>query len=692
MDSLFWQSVIVQLLQVTLLIVVVGMASRLLRQRYPHIVYGLWCVVFIKCLTPPLIPSPVGVFAWQQPLFFADSLPVARQPARPVTRSEETLKRFSESAGIALASPDDCIETPPLSVVNPSPAETATSGTEALPSLPAAIGNGGTESGKARLLWLPLAFWLAGFLFVLGRGAFQWWALFCAIRLRRVPAGSELEEMHARLCETLCPGRKVLLVVTDRQFGPMVAGWRNPVVVFPQALLQRLSPGQIEMIVAHELVHVRRGDTLLCLLQYLTTAVWWFNPLVWWASRKTDELAERCCDLEVLGRLRCHPPAYVRSLLRVIEMRKQITLIAGAAGVSPSNITVERLKWLALQKGPAKSMGRCASFLTATVAALLVLPAAGFGMWQEHPRLNSIELLDVSIENEARRAYQAGDFETAARLFEKLATDAPDNGELWARFANSLQKLGRHEDSLAPFAKASALRHRGRSQTIMRWAGALSITGDTEAALKRIAEALDAGFQGNARLDDNELFVPLLENPEFLALSKRHDEGKQQVNRGPGLGLAQVDEPGSGVLVREIDAESLKRIAFLDGTWKVQDKEGNEIGSVEFKPDLKEQILNGLWKEGDKESATSRLHYDPRGQLWILQMTAGESKMNVAGELDETTGSLVFEGLITEPSGAANDLKWELSRESEEKLLIRRCFSTDDGETWSDWELRYLSR
>jgi beta-lactamase regulating signal transducer with metallopeptidase domain len=699
-DSLFWQAVVVQLLQVTLLIGIVGLVSHLMRHRYPHVVYGLWCVVFIKCLTPPLIPAPFGLFSWQQPVFFADAMRSLPAPARDSNRTERTSRTPRDTAGIVLVSVDDCevqlAETAPV----PSSPESAAADalTVTKPGDGAQLSAEGTpgilkkERSLARFMLLAVIVWLAGFLIVLGRGAIQWRAFYRAMRIRQVPVDPWLEMMHCHLNETICPDRKVKLLVTDQQFGPMVAGWRRPIVVLPQSLLQRLTTGQAEMIVAHELVHVRRGDTLLGLLQYLTAAIWWFHPLVWWANRKTDELAERCCDLEVLGHLRCHPPAYVRSLLRVIEMRKQVTLIAGAAGVNPSNVTVDRLKWVAVQAGAAKPAGRSA-LLTAILAAMLVLPAAGFGMLQEHPRLNSPELQDVSVEREASNAYENRDFETAARLYGRLSVDSPHNGQVWARYANSLQKLGRHEESLVPFEKAAAIVHRGLSVTIMRWAGALCMTGDTEGALKRIAESLNAGFSLNESLTDNPLFAAIRENPDFIALAKRHDDSRQAARgKMQGLGLAPVEDPGSGVTTREIDMESLKRIAFLEGNWQVLDKEGQTVGSVEFTNDVKEQILLGSWKQGENEPVASRIFYDPRGDIWIMNQEAGGSSLNLAGSLDQQNRSLVLEGFISDSNGVVIDCKWELSRESEGKLLMRKCTSEDGGGKWSDWELRYLTR
>ncbi|MEE8452051.1 MAG: hypothetical protein V3R99_09060, partial [Thermoguttaceae bacterium] len=52
--------------QVTALIVVVALATRLLARNRPHLAHILWLIVLIKCVTPPVFSSAGGVFCWIQ--------------------------------------------------------------------------------------------------------------------------------------------------------------------------------------------------------------------------------------------------------------------------------------------------------------------------------------------------------------------------------------------------------------------------------------------------------------------------------------------------------------------------------------------------------------------------------------------------------------------------------------------------
>ena len=53
-----------QLWQVTLVVTVVALATRLFARERPHLAYWLWVLVLAKCLTPPVFSSPTGVFSW----------------------------------------------------------------------------------------------------------------------------------------------------------------------------------------------------------------------------------------------------------------------------------------------------------------------------------------------------------------------------------------------------------------------------------------------------------------------------------------------------------------------------------------------------------------------------------------------------------------------------------------------------
>jgi beta-lactamase regulating signal transducer with metallopeptidase domain len=126
--------------------------------------------------------------------------------------------------------------------------------------------------------------------------------------------------------------RKVRLVVTSSQVGPATLGVFYPTILLPAAALDGKSLAPLEPILAHELIHIRRGDVLFGVLQLLAQLVWWFHPLVWWANRQACREAERCCDEEVVAGLGCRPVDYARCLLGVLELKQRLRAVFAFPG------------------------------------------------------------------------------------------------------------------------------------------------------------------------------------------------------------------------------------------------------------------------------------------------------------------------------------------------------------------------
>ena len=109
-------------------------------------------------------------------------------------------------------------------------------------------------------------------------------------------------------------------VATSRSIhSPIALGILRPLVVVPADLLGKLRTDELEMILMHELAHVRRYDNLILLLQRLVTAALFFHPAVWLCGRMLRQEAEQACDdlvLNATGR----SEDYARGLTSVAEL------------------------------------------------------------------------------------------------------------------------------------------------------------------------------------------------------------------------------------------------------------------------------------------------------------------------------------------------------------------------------------
>jgi hypothetical protein len=99
---------------------------------------------------------------------------------------------------------------------------------------------------------------------------------------------------------------------------PAAIGFRNPMIVFPAWTLQELSPEEINVILIHELAHVRRRDDWTNLLQKIVRAVFFFHPAVWWIDTRLSLEREMACDDAVLAETG-NPRAYASCLVDLLE-------------------------------------------------------------------------------------------------------------------------------------------------------------------------------------------------------------------------------------------------------------------------------------------------------------------------------------------------------------------------------------
>lgn len=81
---------------------------------------------------------------------------------------------------------------------------------------------------------------------------------------------------------------------------PFTLGTLRPIIVIP-AEAEAWSQAALEMVLAHELVHIARRDAFAHLLNRLACSVAGFNPLVWLVARRCAYERELACDNRVLA-------------------------------------------------------------------------------------------------------------------------------------------------------------------------------------------------------------------------------------------------------------------------------------------------------------------------------------------------------------------------------------------------------
>ena len=195
----------------------------------------------------------------------------------------------------------------------------------------AAVADGAASDWGLRefLPWLVAA-WMCGVVVIGMRSLWHWRRLARLVR-HAVPI-PQWETQLAQLCGRFGLFRPVRLLASANVATPMLIGWIKPVILLPLSMLSGFSPHQIELIIAHELGHVRRWDYLANLVQVVIETVLFYHPVVHWISRDVRNARENCCDDLVLSLAKGNPITYARALADLEELRHDLDVVAPALG------------------------------------------------------------------------------------------------------------------------------------------------------------------------------------------------------------------------------------------------------------------------------------------------------------------------------------------------------------------------
>jgi hypothetical protein len=153
---------------------------------------------------------------------------------------------------------------------------------------------------------------------------------------------------------------------------PLTLGFLKPVILLPVAMINHLTPQQVEAILVHELAHIRRKDYLLHLAVTLLEGLFFFNPFSRLLISQLKKEREHCCDDLVL-QFKYDPHAYVSALLSLATRSQSGQPIALAATGDGNQLLLQRARRILLQKKRRQRPGT--RFLLLLFFALLVIAA-----------------------------------------------------------------------------------------------------------------------------------------------------------------------------------------------------------------------------------------------------------------------------------------------------------------------------
>lgn len=350
--------------------VILGMAwviSLALRRRSAALRHLLWSLALVAILALPLMS------VWMPPLEVDASraADVLSEVRALISADGETASPMGQvsaggEAGDAISAGGTTILDGAKSPDHARPLESAT-------PVPDPASSAAAESpfeGQL-LLWGGLIAWLC----VTG-GLLLLFFVHLA-RIRSITAVAMPQERISRLAlETARQFRLARLprVLIGPVPSPIVWGLLRPVVLLPDASIE-WSAERLTAVLKHEFAHIRRRDYATHIIGELTCALYWPNPLVWFARYRLQTEQERACDDAVL---RNGTPSYeyAEHLLDVTRSLRGPHLVPAGLRMARKSSIKERIRTVLDPRIERKSVSIGGLLLVLFAISLSALPTA----------------------------------------------------------------------------------------------------------------------------------------------------------------------------------------------------------------------------------------------------------------------------------------------------------------------------
>jgi beta-lactamase regulating signal transducer with metallopeptidase domain len=123
----------------------------------------------------------------------------------------------------------------------------------------------------------------------------------------------------------------IRIIMTRDEPVPLAFGWLRPIVAFPEGLLVRAPTDHIELLLLHELMHLRRRDYPVMLVQHFVRCLFFYNPAVWCLLKLMNQHRELACDRDVLN-WGVERRRYAEALVGLEGLRHEVMGVSAGGG------------------------------------------------------------------------------------------------------------------------------------------------------------------------------------------------------------------------------------------------------------------------------------------------------------------------------------------------------------------------
>lgn len=221
---------------------------------------------------------------------------------------------------------------------------------------------------------------------------------------------------------------------------PVVCGIVHPRILLPMDMHTEKSK-EIETILFHECIHIKRGDLQRKWLIALASAIHWFNPLVWAMVFAANRDIEHCCDELVLTRIGAKARAdYANMLVAFEEKMMYGPWFASAFAKKP----IKERVFLIMNYHEITPRKKIVSALVSALAACLLAAGAMIGSKEIYGKNAAVKrIIDVGeaaqiqpITSLAPENLNAGEYKIKIRIKNK-GFDYGQGLSVWCSDENS---------------------------------------------------------------------------------------------------------------------------------------------------------------------------------------------------------------------------------------------------------------
>ncbi len=267
-----WQLLLELTIKAIVILATAGLLCTVLRRASAALRHTIWSLALGSILLLPILTLIVP--AWRVAILPAPEC----GPNCAETRLSEATLTMEE---LPLATPSQEAITAPV---------IASADHVATTTIPVA-----SSSWSFNWVQIALLLWALGVVVVLARLALGTW------RMRRITREAECltdyqwSAMTSRLRGQLDLPAHISLYASEEIAMPVTWGVLRPVVVLPAESVEWSNEWR-RIVLLHELAHIKRRDCSTQMLANWACALYWFNPLVWFAARRLRVERELACD------------------------------------------------------------------------------------------------------------------------------------------------------------------------------------------------------------------------------------------------------------------------------------------------------------------------------------------------------------------------------------------------------------